>query len=253
MREDGFIGHVVFWDQPLTFRRLVYYNVTSRHAEMTGTIQPPLLAWAWSIAVGDPRLEPRIATAPRVAAREPRPRGRRPAVDRPAGRVGARLVAEVRPRLGPVAPRELRVSAARRAQPPARLGRARDPRPRLAGPLRDDDERPLVPRPAGRRRAVDHAGDRRPALGRARAGSSSTRSSPAARGRRSRPGRRSRRSPSPTCPRRSAAGSSRSTCSNPSRYWLPVPPSSVSAEEPSLRAEPRARAGSSATGAGRPG
>src|ERR1700754_3704712 len=45
MRPDGFIGHVVFWDQPLSFRRLVYYNVTSRHAEMTGTIQPPLLAW----------------------------------------------------------------------------------------------------------------------------------------------------------------------------------------------------------------
>jgi hypothetical protein len=60
MREDGFIGHVVFWDQPLSWRRLVYYNVTSRHAEMTGTIQPPLLAWAWRIAVGDPAEEPRI-------------------------------------------------------------------------------------------------------------------------------------------------------------------------------------------------
>lgn len=61
MRDDGFIGHVVFWDQPLSFKRLVYYNVTSRHAEMTGTIQPPLLAWAWKIAVGDPAAEPRIA------------------------------------------------------------------------------------------------------------------------------------------------------------------------------------------------
>jgi len=61
MREDGFIGHVVFWDQPLSWRRLVYYNVTSRHAEMTGTIQPPLLAWAWRIAVGDPAEEPRIS------------------------------------------------------------------------------------------------------------------------------------------------------------------------------------------------
>jgi hypothetical protein len=28
---------------------------------MTGTIQPPLLAWAWRIAVGDPAGEPRIA------------------------------------------------------------------------------------------------------------------------------------------------------------------------------------------------
>ena len=61
MRPDGFIGHVVFWDQPLSCRRLVYYNVTSRHAEMTGTIQPPLLAWAWRLAVGDPAAEPRIA------------------------------------------------------------------------------------------------------------------------------------------------------------------------------------------------
>jgi hypothetical protein len=61
MRPDGFVGHVVFWDRPLTRRRRVYYNVTSRTAAMTGTIQPPLLAWAWRLAVGDPRDEPRIA------------------------------------------------------------------------------------------------------------------------------------------------------------------------------------------------
>ena len=61
MRPDGFVGHVVFWDRRLTCRRLLYYNVTSRNAEMTGTIQPPLLAWAWRIAVGDPAAEPRIA------------------------------------------------------------------------------------------------------------------------------------------------------------------------------------------------
>jgi hypothetical protein len=61
MRDDGFIGHVIFWDRPISYRRLTYYNVTSRHADMTGTIQPPLLAWAWRIAVGDPRAEPRIA------------------------------------------------------------------------------------------------------------------------------------------------------------------------------------------------
>jgi hypothetical protein len=61
MRDDGFVGHVVFWDRPISYRRLAYYNVTSRRAEMTATIQPPLLAWAWRIAVGDPRAEPRIA------------------------------------------------------------------------------------------------------------------------------------------------------------------------------------------------
>jgi hypothetical protein len=62
MREDGFIGHVTFWEHPVTWQRLVYYNVDSRSAEMTSTIQPPLLAWAWRIAVGDPAAEPRIAT-----------------------------------------------------------------------------------------------------------------------------------------------------------------------------------------------
>lgn len=29
---------------------------------MTSTIQPPLLPWAWQIAVGDPRQESRIAS-----------------------------------------------------------------------------------------------------------------------------------------------------------------------------------------------
>jgi hypothetical protein len=58
---DGFVGHVVFWERPVTLRRAFYYNVASRSAAMTGTIQPPLLAWAWRIAVGDPAAEPRIA------------------------------------------------------------------------------------------------------------------------------------------------------------------------------------------------
>ena len=60
-RPDGFVGHVVFWERPVSFRRRLYYNVASRSAAMTGTIQPPLLAWAWRIAVGDPAAEPRIA------------------------------------------------------------------------------------------------------------------------------------------------------------------------------------------------
>jgi hypothetical protein len=62
MRPDGFIGHVTFWDRPLSLERLPFYNVTTPRAEMTSTIQPPLLAWAWRIAVGDPVEEPRIAT-----------------------------------------------------------------------------------------------------------------------------------------------------------------------------------------------
>jgi hypothetical protein len=59
--EGGFIGHVIFWGRPLNLERLVRYNVARRGDPMTRTIQPPLLAWAWSLAVGDPRLEPRLA------------------------------------------------------------------------------------------------------------------------------------------------------------------------------------------------
>ena len=60
-RPDGFIGHTVFWDRPVALPRLLFYNVASRSAFQTETIQPPLLAWAWRIAVGDPAAEPRIA------------------------------------------------------------------------------------------------------------------------------------------------------------------------------------------------
>lgn len=60
-REDGFIGHTIFWDQEVSRQRYPFYNVLSRSSFQTETIQPPLLAWAWSIAVGDPAEEPRIA------------------------------------------------------------------------------------------------------------------------------------------------------------------------------------------------
>lgn len=59
--EDGFIGHTIFWDRPVDLRRRWTYNIASREAPNTSTIQPPLLAWAWRIAVGDPAEEPRIA------------------------------------------------------------------------------------------------------------------------------------------------------------------------------------------------
>jgi hypothetical protein len=60
-RGDGFIGHTIFWERPVSWLRLPFYNVTSRTSFQTETIQPPLLAWAWRIAVGDPAAEPRIA------------------------------------------------------------------------------------------------------------------------------------------------------------------------------------------------
>jgi hypothetical protein len=59
-RPNGFIGHTIFWDRPVSLSRLPFYNVASRRSMQTETIQPPLLAWAWRIAVGDPALEPRI-------------------------------------------------------------------------------------------------------------------------------------------------------------------------------------------------
>jgi hypothetical protein len=59
--EDGFIGHTIFWHGHVDWQRRWTYNVSSRKARNTSTIQPPLLAWAWRIAVGDPAAEPRIA------------------------------------------------------------------------------------------------------------------------------------------------------------------------------------------------
>jgi hypothetical protein len=59
-RPDGFIGHTIFWRSHVSGPRLLFYNVASRTSFQTATIQPPLLAWAWRIAVGDPREEPRI-------------------------------------------------------------------------------------------------------------------------------------------------------------------------------------------------
>jgi hypothetical protein len=58
--QDGFIGHTVLWDRPLDLQRAVRYNVARRSDLTTSTIQPPLLAWAWRIAVGDPAAEPGI-------------------------------------------------------------------------------------------------------------------------------------------------------------------------------------------------
>jgi len=59
-REDGFVGHTIFWHSPVSWTRRWFYNVPSRSSPSTETIQPPLLAWAWRIAVGDPATEPAI-------------------------------------------------------------------------------------------------------------------------------------------------------------------------------------------------
>jgi hypothetical protein len=59
-RPDGFIGHTIFWHRPVSAVRRTFYNVATRTARQTESIQPPLLAWAWRLAVGDPAAEPRI-------------------------------------------------------------------------------------------------------------------------------------------------------------------------------------------------
>jgi hypothetical protein len=58
--DSGFIGHTVFWGEPVDRIRSLFYNVCSRSDLMTWTIQPPLLAWAWRVAVGDPSEVPAI-------------------------------------------------------------------------------------------------------------------------------------------------------------------------------------------------
>ena len=47
-REDGFIGHTVFWYGRVRLDRRFTYNLLDPDDAMTATIQPPLLAWAWA-------------------------------------------------------------------------------------------------------------------------------------------------------------------------------------------------------------
>jgi hypothetical protein len=59
-RPDGFIGHTIFWE-PLRGARTLFYNRVADGDLTTASIQPPLLPWAWRIAVGDPREVPGLA------------------------------------------------------------------------------------------------------------------------------------------------------------------------------------------------
>ena len=94
---------------------------------MTETIQPPLLAWAWRIAVGDPAGEPRIGAHHEWLAR-----------NRDLEGDGLLWIVQPdesgldsSPKFDPVwggARTAAGLPAARAAQPPARLGRAAGPR-----------------------------------------------------------------------------------------------------------------------------
>ena len=166
-RPDGFIGHTIFWNRPVSLVRLAFYNVASRSSFQTETIQPPLLAWAWRIAVGDPAEEPRIGAQMDWLAGQPRPRGRRPALDPPARRVRPRRLAEVRTGLGPLLERAHRLPAAGPPQPQAGLRRAPVARTWPPGPLRDPGQHDVVALAAGAGPALGDSGLGRAALGRA--------------------------------------------------------------------------------------
>lgn len=60
-REDGFIGHTIFWESAVHWHRLPFYNVLGRWSPHTETIHPPMLAWAWRACRRDPAEEPRLA------------------------------------------------------------------------------------------------------------------------------------------------------------------------------------------------
>ncbi len=140
---DGFIGHTIFWQEPLRGSRRYIYNVISSDDPMTSSIQPPLLAWAWRIAVGDPAAG-RGSAPPRLAGGAPRPGRGRPDLDRRPRRVGAGRLQPIRRHLGPRGPRAARLPRLS-PQPPAGLRSAADRRRRRAGVLRGRHQRPLQP------------------------------------------------------------------------------------------------------------
>ena len=45
---SGMIGHTTFWQRPARPSRAFTYNLLSRRAFQTATIQPPLLGWVWA-------------------------------------------------------------------------------------------------------------------------------------------------------------------------------------------------------------
>jgi hypothetical protein len=69
-RDDGFIGHTIFWEGHVSGARRLIYNVIDNTDFTTATIQPPMLAWAWRAAVGDPAGEPGIVAHHEFLSRE---------------------------------------------------------------------------------------------------------------------------------------------------------------------------------------
>jgi hypothetical protein len=118
-RPDGFIGHTIFWEAPLRGPRALFYNVIHRDDAMTATIQPPALAFAWSVAVGDPAREPRIVAHTRRSAPSATSEGDGLLWDPAAGRVRSGCLAAVRPDLALMCAGPARLPRAGVAQPRA--------------------------------------------------------------------------------------------------------------------------------------
>ena len=70
MQYDGLIGHTIFWGEPISRTRRLFYTVHSRHDLMTKTIQPPGLAYAIKVTGGDPLADPRVGVHQDYFARE---------------------------------------------------------------------------------------------------------------------------------------------------------------------------------------
>ncbi len=166
-RPDGFIGHTIFWAQKVSLIRSLFYNVTSRSAFQTETIQPPLLAWAWRIAVGDPAAEPRIGAHMDWLAANRDLEGDGLLWILQPDESGLDASPKFEPVWGRRAERPTRLPAAGPAQPQARLRRTAGPRRRPPRPLRTAGQHDVVALAAGAGPTLGDAGAGRAALGRA--------------------------------------------------------------------------------------
>ena len=222
-RADGFIGHTIFWNTPLTGRRRFTYNVTSPNADDDG--QHPTAGPGLGLA--DRGRRPGREPGDRQSTTTGWPPTATSTATGSSGSSSPTSRASTPPRSstpsGAGRPTTARVHPARAAQPPARIRPAPDRRRRRPRLLR------------GRRRtsctgcrcmalgtAVAHADDRRAACTTRRPACSSRWPGRDPSGRApAHLGRAVPRSRCPTCPSTSAAGWSRSTCSTPAASGCP--------------------------------
>ena len=233
-RPDGFIGHTIFWDRPVSLAAAALLQ--RRLAQRLPDRDDP--AAAAGLGLADRRRRPGRGAAdrrPDGLARAPTATSRATACSgssSPTSRASTPRRSSTRSGAGaPTAGSASRCWSARNRRLGFDARRIRDAR--RPGALRDPGQHDVVALAAGAGPALGDAGAGRAALG--RAPRPLPRRGPAGRrpARRRSPGPRWRRSPCPTCRRRSAGAWSRSTCSNEREFLTPVAPPSVAASEPS--------------------